>query len=294
MVSVLIPVYNQYRELAISLSAFEKQMVGENYEIVVVDDASSEKDMSVIDRHFRNNRGKITYIEHKSNKGRAATRNDAIDISKGDVLVFNDADRFPDQDFLNQHIRTLQNHSGAISVGRVLESYDSVEKLTDSALHSVVKRKAMYYRVIETLFDPFGMSDSALKWLATLSGNMAIRKETLARERFDEAFTEWGFEHFELGYRLLKQGCDIVLTRGAINTHIAHSRSDMNYLEQIEKSHEIFYKKHKTNDVKMMKDFLRGSISLQQYERVLHGPKQWMSGKKEMYNHIFAVRKKEE
>ena len=236
MISVVIPVYNQYEELQVLLSALSEQDLDEKFEVVIVDDASSLKNKDIIKKFLCNQRFDLTYIEHPTNRGRAVTRNDGIDATHGDVIVFCDADRFPERCFLTQHKECLQLHSHAISVGCVRETYEPVRSIISNK--KVPARKAFYYKVIENLFDENGETDSAIRWIATLSGNMAITRIQLGDERFDGSFSEWGFEHFELGYRLVKNNTDIVLCRSAKNTHIAHQRENLDYGENNRKSHD--------------------------------------------------------
>ena len=286
MVSVLLPVYNQYDALDITLEALTQQDYSESFEVVVVDDRSDTIRKDIIDKYSSLSCFSLLFVENAINMGRAATRNILINRSCGDILIFCDADRFPSSSFIADHVQCIQKMSHSISVGKVMETYESPMKIKKLSGCSCVSRKAVYYKTIQKLFDSNGMSDSSLVWLAFLSGNVAIRRNDLGEERFDESFREWGFEHFELGYRLFQRGLKIILNSGAINTHIAHARSGMNYKTYIKDSYVYFYSKYSNITIKYLYDFIVGKISLQEYELKSSGPKVWMENKAPIYNVI--------
>lgn len=286
MVSVLIPVYNQYDELSITLDALSRQDYPDSFEVVVADDGSDCVGEQVIDKYSSVFNYSLIYIESLVNMGRAATRNKLVEGSKGDILIFCDADRFPSVSFISDHVQCIHNSKRGVSIGKVMETYESAKTIKEQTCKKWVSRKAVYYKTIQKMFNSNGESDSCLTWLAFLSGNLAIERKELGEERFDESFHEWGFEHFELGYRLVKKGMKIILNSGAINTHIAHKRGDMEYEKCILDSYTYFYEKHPEMRVKNLYNFLMGEISLQQYEILCDGPKTWMSDKKPIYNVI--------
>jgi len=136
------------------------------------------------------------------------------------------------------------------------------------------------YKVISQIYDEFGQTDSHLCWLSTLSGNMALKKSTLADCKFDCDFKDWGFEHFELGYRLWKKGSIFINNPKAENIHIAHARKDGFYEESINKSYSVFLDKHPVKEVYPLKKFVMGELSLQEYEASINGSLEWAKDKK--------------
>ncbi len=165
-----------------------------------------------------------------------------------------------------------------ISIGNNAETYESADKLKIDT-KDIVRRKSIYYRAISKMYDENGYTSSHLCWLSTMSGNMALRKSTLDDLRFDRDFAEWGFEHFELGYRLWEKKVVFRNNLKAENIHIAHARNNGFYEECIKNSHEIFLKKHPVKEVEYLKDFVLGEISLQEYEKKIDGNLDWMVGK---------------
>ncbi|MDR0404884.1 MAG: glycosyltransferase [Oscillospiraceae bacterium] len=275
MISVIIPVYNQYPSLDATLWHFCRQTTSEPFEIIIVDDGSLDYEPSVINNY---NSLKIKYIKNKTNKGRAYTRNIAIDISKGEFIIFCDCDRLPVPNFIESHMNLIDSQDAILSIGYLTETYDSIDKLKVNT-EKIIKRKSIYYKVISQIYDESGKTDSHLCWLSTLSGNMALKKSTLAEHRFDCDFKSWGFEHFELGYRLKKDNVVFMSNEKAENIHIAHLRNSGFYKDHVNSSHQIFFNKHPFTEVSLFKKFILGDISLQEYETKINGGENWMKNK---------------
>ena len=123
-----------------------------------------------------------------------------------------------------------------------------------------------YYRQVTSLFEG-AYSDSSIAWIAFLAGNSAISKEDFQRVGgFDPEFRHWGFEHFELGFRLLKAGIQICHLPAAASYHIPHQRTPGYFRKNIERSAALFSSKHPTVKVDLLTEFLFGAISLQDFE----------------------------
>lgn len=115
LISIIIPVYNGESTIERCISSVLSQSY-ENYEIIVVDDGSSDNSHSVIARY---NDNRIKYVK-KENGGVSSARNLGIELSCGDYVLFLDCD-----DELN---------SGA------LEKYASIAKNTSADVISTAIR----------------------------------------------------------------------------------------------------------------------------------------------------------
>ncbi len=85
LVSVIIPCYNQAHFLSEAIESVLSQTY-RNFEIIVVDDGSSDNTFEVATRYLG-----VRYIRQE-NKGQGAARNTGLRESKGDYLVFLDSD----------------------------------------------------------------------------------------------------------------------------------------------------------------------------------------------------------
>ena len=93
MVSVITAFYNEERFLSETIESVIKQKYT-NWELILVDDGSSDESTAIAKRYADKSKGKIIYTEHEghANKGVCASRNHAIRLAKGSLLAFLDAD----------------------------------------------------------------------------------------------------------------------------------------------------------------------------------------------------------
>src|SRR5690349_16045680 len=85
-VSVVIPTYNYGRFIAESVESAIRQTFPP-YEVIVVDDGSTDGTGSIVKRFGE----KVRYIRQE-NLGVCAARNHGVQVSKGKVIAFLDAD----------------------------------------------------------------------------------------------------------------------------------------------------------------------------------------------------------
>jgi glycosyltransferase involved in cell wall biosynthesis len=97
--SVVVPVYNRANVFAMALQSVLDQ-TEQDFEIVVVDDGSSDDPKSVIDRYSDS---RIRFIRQQ-NKGGGDARNAGIDLARGRFIAFLDSDDW----FLPTHLATMR------------------------------------------------------------------------------------------------------------------------------------------------------------------------------------------
>lgn len=101
MISIIVPTYNTFKYLPFSIaSALASEY--DNYEIIVVDDGSTDNTQELVASYL--NEKRIKYI-YQDNKGLASARNTGIQNAKGEFLVFLDAD-----DLLQPKKLDVQSH----------------------------------------------------------------------------------------------------------------------------------------------------------------------------------------
>ncbi len=109
-VSVIIPTYNRASLLSRSVSSVLSQTFTD-YEIIIVNDCSSDYTQHVIDT-FSDSR--IRSLTHNSNKGISATRNTGIANAKGDYIAFLDDDDEMAPTRLEKSVKLLDSKSSEI------------------------------------------------------------------------------------------------------------------------------------------------------------------------------------
>jgi succinoglycan biosynthesis protein ExoA len=107
-VSVVIAVYNDENHIGKALSALKNQTYPKDrYEIIVVDDGSTDGTPDVIKRFDG-----IKCIE-QANSGPSAARNNGIMHSTGDIVMFTDSDCEPNPDWIETLAATHKEFEGA-------------------------------------------------------------------------------------------------------------------------------------------------------------------------------------
>ncbi len=90
-VSVIIPVYNCARYIGATLKSVINQDFRYNYEIIVIDDGSTDGSLNVINSTLKGC-GVPYKVIHQDNAGVSVARNRGINVSSGEYLVFVDGD----------------------------------------------------------------------------------------------------------------------------------------------------------------------------------------------------------
>jgi len=96
MISVVIPAYNEELAIGDDLKSIQGALTGAglDYEIIVVDDASTDRTAEIV-RGFPD----VRLISHPYNRGEGAARTTGLRASRGDIVVTTDADgTYPNQD----------------------------------------------------------------------------------------------------------------------------------------------------------------------------------------------------
>jgi glycosyltransferase involved in cell wall biosynthesis len=234
--SVVIATYNRGPILEKCLKALVDQTLpGEAYEIVVVDDGSTDDTPALIDA-LKTHQPTWQYL-WQENRGRSHARNVGIRMALGELTVFIDSDVVVTRDFLATHLALHEANAGK----KVFVQGLSVN--TD--------------RFDDPLSTPINASHFSAAFFAT--NNVSIPTAYLIEVGgFDESFTEYGWEDLELGLRLKAIGVDIVRSREAVgyHWHPAFSLADIPGMKRTEEERgrmaAYFYRKYPTLDVKLM------------------------------------------
>ncbi|MDP8227315.1 MAG: glycosyltransferase [Candidatus Celaenobacter polaris] len=88
LISIIVPAYNRADEIEEFLSSFDRQ-TAKNFEVIVVDDGSTDKAKEVVESHIQN---LLLHYFHQQNKGPGEARNLGMQKAKGNIFVFIDSD----------------------------------------------------------------------------------------------------------------------------------------------------------------------------------------------------------
>ncbi|MDO9387441.1 MAG: glycosyltransferase family 2 protein [Thiobacillus sp.] len=113
-VSVLIPAHNEERVIGNALAA-ATAIDYPDYEVVVVDDGSSDGTRSVVESYVK--RGQVRLIVKQQNEGKAMAMNDALPCLNGEIVLIMDADAEPAPDILTHMLPHFEHARVAAVTG---------------------------------------------------------------------------------------------------------------------------------------------------------------------------------
>ena len=127
-VSVIVPVYNASQYIGKTLNSIISQDF-DSFEIIVIDDGSTDNSLELVNGILKD--CEIPHkIIHQDNAGVSVARNVGIDASKGDYLVFVDADDY----ISTNHLSSLYN--GKTDFSLTLYAKKEGDKLTNIDTYS--------------------------------------------------------------------------------------------------------------------------------------------------------------
>jgi glycosyltransferase involved in cell wall biosynthesis len=111
--SVIIPAYNEEASIAHCLEALTKQTIAEPFEVIVVDNRSTDA-TSAIARKFATKLNLRVLYEKK--QGRGAARATGFAAAKGDFLFSTDADAMVPPEWMESFVEFFTEHPDAAAV----------------------------------------------------------------------------------------------------------------------------------------------------------------------------------
>lgn len=187
-ISVIIPVYNAAPYLKKCMDSVIAQTYPA-YEIVLIDDGSTDTSGSICD-HYRAQYPELIKVIHQKNRGAAAARNAGIAVSSGDYYAFIDADDYMEPEMLDTSINLIRKYEADMS---------AVEKWVEYANGGRYCRET---EEIEACWDP----KEALVWinsyryLYTAFSNLLISRNAFGELRFPEGERS---EDYALQYQVI-------------------------------------------------------------------------------------------
>lgn len=141
-ISVVIPLYNEEESLP-ELSAWIHKVMMENnfnYEIIFVDDGSTDSSWSIIERLKREN-GHVRAVKFRRNYGKSAALNTAFVLAEGEVVITMDADLQDSPDEIPELYDRVKNQGADLVSGWKKKRFDPLTKTIPTKLFNSVTRK---------------------------------------------------------------------------------------------------------------------------------------------------------
>lgn len=111
-ISVIIPCYNIAAYLEKALESVVNQTF-KDIEVICVDDCSTDNTLDILKRYAKND-NRFVIIEQKENKGQGVARNIALDIAKGDYIMYLDPDDWYELDAFEMAYNQITKYNNDI------------------------------------------------------------------------------------------------------------------------------------------------------------------------------------
>lgn len=209
-ISIIIPTHNRKPILEKSIDSFLRQNCRiENYEILVVDDGSTDDTAEIFEKYPAHN-FPINYIYQK-NRGPASARNNGIKNSKGEMVLIVNDDTIATSDLLREHLSWHQKYPEE-NIGILGFNTWSDELKITPFMHWLEHGGPQ--------FDYYKIKGIDATWQRLWACNVSFKKKFLLEYGlFDEEFPCAVWEDTELGYRLSKYGFKLFYNKDAIAYH---------------------------------------------------------------------------
>lgn len=203
MISIILPVYNASRYLRRCLDSLCTQSYG-RFEILCVDDGSADDSLEVL-QHYASSDTRVKVI-HQANAGASVARNRALEVVKGDVVGFCDADDTYHPEALANIAKIFSNNECGVLVTayEVAKADGSRERLG---------RKSEYEYSARELQERI-MYDSSVRGF---TWNKFFKAHLLEGVRFDEHLSHCEDMHFVS--QVLKRNPEIKVLQSPVCTY---------------------------------------------------------------------------
>ena len=239
-VSIVITTYNRPDALDIVLQSLLRQSV-QPAEIIIADDGSKAETKKMAEKYIPLFSVPVLHCWQEDNGFRLSTiRNKAIVMSKSEYIIMIDGDMLLHRHFIRDHIRVAK--VGQFVQGRRVLTK---EKLTVLLLAEKGKRLTPFVKGIKNRLNAccFPLFSPIISLLFTKQEHTSVRgcnmafwkKDVIAVNGFNEAFTGWGREDSEFVVRLFNNKIKRKdLRLGGVAYHLCHPENNRKKLENNE------------------------------------------------------------
>jgi GT2 family glycosyltransferase len=241
LVSIIIPVYNQWEYTYFCLKSILENTNGIAYEIIIADDVSTDETVNILD-YVEN----IIVVRNQENKGFLLNCNNAATYVRGKYILFLNNDTNVQRDWL-PHLVNLIEHDDTIGlVGSKLVYADG--RLQEAG--GIIWKDASGWNYGH-FDDPDKPEYNYVKEVDYISGAAIMIKNDLWREigGFDERYAPAYFEDADLAFEVRKKNYKVVYQPKSVVVHfegVSHGTDDNAGIKNYQvKNREKFIEKWK-------------------------------------------------
>jgi GT2 family glycosyltransferase len=240
MVSIIILSYNTKGLLEKCLTSIFTKIKDIDFEVIVVDNASSDDSVKMIKEKF----AKAKLVESKENLGFAKGVNVGASHAKGKYLLLLNSDIEVITPEFKELFGSLEKNDDIAVVGGKLDNADGSTSRSYGAFYELGEVFRMLFRDTEkkTLDEPEN-KPFTVDWVS--GGFMAIKKSVFDELRGLDPHFFMYIEDMEFCYRVQKKGLKVLYNPGVVVKHVGQGSSNRAFaIINIYKGILYFYKKH--------------------------------------------------
>jgi len=213
-ISVVIPLYNEEESLPELISWIDQVMKEHSfsYEVVLVDDGSSDRSWKIIESLSKENLN-LRGFRFRRNYGKSAALYTGFAAAKGDVVITMDADLQDSPEEIPDLYQMIVRDGYDLVSGWKQKRYDPISKTLPSKLFNATARKftgiqlhdfncglkAYRLKVVKSI-EVYGEMHRYIPVLAKWAGFKKIGEKSVQHQKRKYGITKFGWERFVNGY----------------------------------------------------------------------------------------------
>lgn len=221
MISIIIPSFNRSHTLPATIKSVLQQ-TDENWELIIVDDGSSDSTSKVVQKYLKDRR--VSYYL-QGHSGVSVARNYGASLAKGNYLIFLDSD-----DQLHPHLIDHLNEVNYSNYDFINWQVRKLKRDNEVEIWKPKKLEKVYNYIIASF----------------LAGSICYRKEIFFKVGGYDPEMKFG-ENYELGLRIaqIKGLKPKILNKVYLDYYLESHKRESDDVEAKLESNEHLYKKHK-------------------------------------------------
>ena len=230
-ISLVVPAYNEEKNLPLLVEEIARAMerAGKSWELILVDDGSTDASLSVI-RRMAAGQPQVRYISFANNSGQSAAFGAGFQEAQGEWIITMDADLQNDPADIPDMLALLENGKYDMVTGWRAIRQDSTAKRWASRLGNAVRNKLSNENVQDTgcslkilradLAKRLPMFTGMHRFLPTL---MKMNGATVAEIKVNHRARLHGVSKYGIWDRAKKTFFDLLAVRWMQNRHVNYS-----------------------------------------------------------------------
>lgn len=214
-ISVVVPLYNEEESLP-ELAAWIRRVMEDNgfsYEIIFVDDGSTDNSLSVI-RGLAKSDAAVHVVSFSRNYGKSPALNEGFRRVQGDVVITMDADLQDSPDEIPELYRMITQDGYDLVSGWKKKRYDPLSKTLPTKLFNATARRVSgirnlhdfncglkaYRNAVVKHIEVYGDMHRYIPYLAKNAGYNRIGEKVVQHQARKYGHTKFGLNRFVNGY----------------------------------------------------------------------------------------------